>query len=513
MNVDHRAKLDGNNQASALRIVVDGCDARLPAELFALVRRELEATEAYFVTDERPGRRGRYHRRAKTVRYYQLDKRGRLRTNKQGQFRIPAGQLPRILAHLGRVGCDVQVMGQTFPRPLTSSLVAALDESPLTHYERRYLHAGLSNRLGQIITDSEAETADLMALHCDAMADFNVAIVCNTKADALVMQSRLARLTNRRVLFYTQIDWDESVKTMICNPPTAQNCLAERFPVILFADPDAVLSHHIDKDFCRQPHRRFVFVPEGRRFRHVEQLKVEAVCGPVIYPPADQRLTETTVRVCMTQVGLPEMGTEGLPAYERYQRVVSHHAAFNDAVANIAATIGEGRWVAVHELGLKMEDGASYTADKNLDTVVLVETLDHAQELARRLPGWKVLDASQLPLPGFGDPIAESFEFPRRAIMTMLRSTLTSIVCDCLIRADGGSTCWQHAWGPQSYLSSPEMLVVDITPGYDRQGVRNAGRRRREYQRRGWPTTAGYYGPRRPTTGEVHTPERNATPH
>lgn len=481
-NDRHHAKLGGSDQAITPCIVVSGNNAWLSAELFERVRPVLEAQEIDFVRETRPNRRGRYRRRGKTVPYY-LDQDGKVNRDQLGRFRVPAELVPRIVRHLAVQGQTVQVEDGWHPTPLAAAITAKLVDWPLTTYQRKCLHAVLSNPRGLIMTDSREEAVDLAVLLLAVRPTSSAAVVVENTAAVRVLKRQLNEMTDRVAMLYDDPRlWSTQPRILVCTPFTARLCRVEDFQLVVFADVDAALSGHLDEIFRNEGHRRYCFVPEGRQFTPRDQLKLEVLCGEIICQPEEQ--PDTDVRVYFADSPSSAADTAGLTPPQRKRWHIWRDDLRNDYVARIASAVDQQDLPVLRELGVLLDEDQNFFLRRRtseLGTVVLVEVPEHARELALRLPGWEVLDGRGLPMEGFNDFGGEWLETPKRAVITITKGNTASVIADHWIRADGTDTPWQASWGPQGFLSNPEMLVIDIQDSFDCQAARDARRRRRDY--------------------------------
>ena len=207
-----------------------------------------------------------------------------------------------------------------------------------------------------------------------------------------------------------------------------------------------------------------------------DRLKLECLFGPEIYrfPAANGR--EARVRVAVADTpGFPPRGHEEENGRERRRRTIWSNDRRNQLIASIATSLREGK--VPKELAA---DGLDEFVQRGVRVAILAETIEHARQLRRLLPKWKLLHAR----PDQDEAGLDSVDIVANILTVMRAAACKTIDADVLIRADGG-------WGdfpvkgfpPRSPELNREVWLVDLNDKFDPTATRL---RLRDYAARGW---------------------------
>jgi hypothetical protein len=172
---------------------------------------------------------------------------------------------------------------------------------------------------------------------------------------------------------------------------------------------------------------------------------------------------------------------------ERKRRTLWSNLGRNKIIAAVAQALTRGRLKELCRLGVPLWVRNRIRQYPDRKIAVLVESTEHAQELAALLPGWMVRSA----VPGKGVAACET-KVSRRgaartgAILTQTYAGLHGLEADILIRATGG--CGKlplDDFAPEEGARSVSLLV-DLDDVWDEQAKQDTMLRRRFYWDEGW---------------------------
>jgi hypothetical protein len=446
-------------------------DPALPAPLVRL----LEVEHSRYGTDSDGAIRGR----KKLLKFHGLDA--------AGIAWFYAGLVPTIEAALARVGHPVEVVDQTLPRErvgLDHATVAGLHDR-----EANLVRGMAANRHGLIEAGRLEDRVAVVAATARAFPGARIAVTSASRSAAVAFVDRLRpRLDEPVVLFHKHGYVLSPVRIQVC---TWGSLYEPGSDIIFFVEAADALSSRYLKSFTQfQNQHVYGFVPPDRRLHARDRLGLEALFGPVI---CRERST-AAVGVIFAQV--PEIAIPGqVVGLERKRRAVWHNERRNAVVAGVANALATGDAEALGRHGLACNGPAVAEADPGgPHVVILVESPEHGRELARRLPGWSLLDATRPSTSVFLEDKDKAPDLPRRSIVTMLGARrLDRLEVDILVRGDGSPWPLELAGFPPraGHGRASRVLVVDLDDG---DGA--ARRRLDDYQGRGWEVEGANLAPR-----------------
>jgi hypothetical protein len=175
----------------------------------------------------------------------------------------------------------------------------------------------------------------------------------------------------------------------------------------------------------------------------------------------------------------PRMTTCGAwSALKRKRRTLWHNAARNAQIARVARACLEEDVKALREMGVplrKRKDGVW-----SHHVAVLVENVEHAEELVRWLPGWEMLAAVQEPV---DDEEEQGMPLMSDTIITWMHAWRFEISANIVIRATG----WRgkldlgdgNRWGERS---KRRQVIIDFEDSWDADAVEDTEHRVQEYE-------------------------------
>jgi hypothetical protein len=172
---------------------------------------------------------------------------------------------------------------------------------------------------------------------------------------------------------------------------------------------------------------------------------------------------------------------------ERKRRTLWSNLGRNKVIATVAQALTHGGFKELRRFGVPrwMRNRIRQFPDRMI--AVLVESTEHAQELAALLPGWMVRSA----VPGKGVAAHEKKMTGRGAartgaILTQAYAGLHGLEADILIRATGGCGKLPLDDLVPEEGARPVSLLVDFEDAWDEQAKQDTMLRRRYYYDQGW---------------------------
>ncbi len=257
--------------------------------------------------------------------------------------------------------------------------------------------------------------------------------------------------------------------------------------IILFAESDQVVS-----GLCKQVWE-FIgnqvvigFSVRGQRRSEFARVVLEGRLGPVIYEVPGPKGRRADVRVVMAESALVSVPGHDT-ALERKQHAIWHNDRRNNAIACVASALVTGRPDGLWQHGLFLENDEAFAGlGRPPRVAVLVEGLEHGQELVSRLPGWELRSGDIQP--------ADKTRPLHCAVMRLVHAaSLRNLDVDALVVADGeGGLLELHAFPPRLRDGvKREIFVVDFHDDGNEAAARATQRRFDEYERRGWTVSRG----------------------
>lgn len=389
---------------------------------------------------------------------------------------IAAGLVPRVEALLTRGGRSVEVLDCTTPRPrLRLDLTRLGGEAPKAEALVRAIAA---RRQGMIAAPRNSRPA-LIAAVMNAFPEASITVVVAARREAEELPLQLGPLVGEPVVVFTRDFVLSDRRLRICTPGSVDEREAD---ILIFAEAEHVLHLKVADVFDRLVNQHvYGFTSAAARGR-ASQLAIEGRLGPVIYEvPGAAPRAGVTVLVADTPWA-PSLNH--LAGLERKRRAIWHADRRNDVVAKVALAVARGDRAALGEHGLLLHTDADPLGDRDRlpSVAVLVESPEHARELARRLPGWPVWA-------GGTEPDAEGGPDTGPSIMTLVHARrLKRLDIDILVRADGGAGALDLRGFPPRHrdIEGGQVILVDFADDFDPEAREATLGRLRGYEGRRW---------------------------
>jgi len=484
-----------------VEVEIVGALAAIDPPLLDLVRDRLEYREMVF---ERGGPLGHQAREA-TRMLYDFDVRGRLV--------VGAGAVPGICQLLQQRGHQVTILDhRRWPARCGRTNDSLLAE--LTDPEKSLVAAIAVSHHGQIVVHSQTELVRAIEIFCrhwpDAIALMPVATRrrLNELYDALGVPLRGVVSKARGGT------WGSHTNRIVCTYRSLETVDSSAIDMVIFGEADTMFNQKVLRAIQDLPGEilRFAVVRADQPLDLAAQVRLEALCGPVIWRSPDPRGEPASVRVLVCDSPhLPAIASEG--PLDRKRRTLWHNAPRNRMVADIAAALTTGDREALWQHGLDL-DGTPINLVSPARVTVLVESAEHGRELHMLLPGWTLLTAMPPALTGESATgnLVTSVLHDRSIVTLAYASKMVQLDPNVFIVTSAEDWTREIAGFPARYkqpTAPPEALVIDLADDYDDTAIRNTRQRLQAYLLRGWQTRA----PRRWTEPAEPTAQRRPRSH
>jgi hypothetical protein len=387
-----------------------------------------------------------------------------------------AGYLRRVVEHLEDVGYEVEVDDR---RPTVKDLGASLSVREAASGRRRdWLEAVRDQPLGQFEIRNEQEALDFCALVAEYFPDCRIVVAVPSKAMVYKYADRLGRELAEGVDARASGFKVSKVVTRV-SVSTFTYIRKDGFDILLLpharslldVDPlYRVLVEHGDVA------RRYVMTPLNRKRDAYDEWRLEEIAGPVLCSPARQR------PLIVAMLPGPKCRIDGATTPEgRKRQLFACNKARNGWIAGLATALTKDAKKTATAL-LDSRRAFDVAARSNVQVAVLVESAEHARQLAGLLTDWHLCvgrDDARHGFPANGQS--------RHMIVTATAAAQSGIDADIVIRATGTSSPLRR----QDFLigtdndRSSRILLLDFDDAFHKHAAKQSQQRRRDYERHG----------------------------
>lgn len=391
------------------------------------------------------------------------------------QIVFSAGYLPRVVKHLEDDGYEVDVDDR---RPTVKDLGASRSvREAASGRHRDWLEAVRDQPLGQIEIRHEQDALAFCVLVAKYFPDCRVVVALPSKelvykyadglgrelaegVDARASNFKISKVVTRvSVSTYTYIRKDRRFDILLL--PHAQS--------LLDVDPlYRVLMQH------RDVARRYVLVPHNRKRDAYDEWQLEEIAGPVLCSPVRQR----PLIAAMLPVPKCRIGRATTPEGRKRQLFACNEVR-NGWIAGLATALTKNPEKTTTAL-LDSRIAFNVAARRNVQVAVLVESAEHARQLAGLLPHWRLCVGRDDALGG--SPVNDR---ARHMIVTVTVAARSGIDADIVIRATGTSSLLRRqdfVFGIDTDQSS-NILLLDFDDDFHKHAAQQSLHRRRDYER------------------------------
>ncbi len=372
-----------------------------------------------------------------------------------GLLFFPAGLMERVVERLGRDGIGAQIVDQ---RRRSSRLARAkqyLDELPAR--DRRRLRTMLANPLGQVEVTDVADAIDVVGQLARIWPRGRIDICAATRRAVIECRNRLAEQLSKDVRLAVSGRVRRIGRILVGTSHMLPR--DDRRDILIVLDGGELWGlSAINRRWHGDAHyrRRFALVQRNRRNDSWRNFALQALTGPVI----------STGRRPRKQIARTYLLAEGKKPRRAGSRLTQKrerfwlNAARNKLVANMAVGLADNpdrallehmrEHIVVGQLGTREDPRVA----------ILVESAEHARELARLLPTWRI-DTANEPARRNLTPNIES----PHAIVTETRAAKFGVDAQIIIRAAGTSAPLKiRNFPPRTTReeSGTHVLIVDV---------------------------------------------------
>jgi hypothetical protein len=449
--------IDGNHVA-----VLDRC----PADVMNLIEAPLTCGQI----SHQPGGPKGYEEGIVCCDFY--------RHRRDGRLIFPAGLLPRVMEFLDLLACQVQITDERRDSDFLIHSVAEFQR--LSVRGRRRLKPLLSARLGQVEVGGNDDAIDMAVHLAQIYPRARIDIWVATRKAAVKCHRKLQRELSEKVGLH--VSGAVSQGRVAVGTPTLMPRDDPRDILILLTGEQLTGTAVLERLWrcgCRHQ-RRYAFVAANRRKDSWRDFALTAMTGPVI---STCRRPRKQVMVAFASSPTQRPGnTKTSPGKKR-----SHYwrnIARNKLVAEVAeqfVSYPRQMLQAMPEKGLKLRQIASR---KQLRVAVLAESAEHARELAKLLPTWRLQtanDAARRNLPQNADS--------PHSIVTETYAAKNGVDAQIVVRATGTSSPLRIKNFPPSKKekeTATHVLVVDLMDQFTADAEKCTQRRFDHYVELGW---------------------------
>jgi len=406
----------------------------------------------------------------------------------EGYLFIPAGCVHRVVEKLTAHGHTVEVRDHTRWTALLESDSQFFTRDDLYDVDRQFLSTPATSPRGQVLYGKHAEGVRQMALIAGLLPKANIVIVTTNNAQADQLCHELGQLIDGPVRRYPVISQAAPAQVYVCTTAHFPFCNSDLWHVAIFVGGRTVLVSEVYHRAQAMQYQLLYCVRSAREpLSASEQLRVETIVGPVVFPTTDAR----SPRVVMP-LGPPVTADEATfpidlkssPLLRHKRLSIWRNDSRNTVIATVAKALASQNMAVLWENGLFLHESEDFLASsyRNARVVILVESTEHGRQFLDLLPDWQMV--GMLPESDGRVPVPNSFH---RTIVTELFLYEHGIDCDVLVRATGGKAPLLVSGFP---CAAPQKatgpLLVDLVDDGDAGAIQDTRARARDYQRRGW---------------------------
>ena len=222
--------------------------------------------------------------------------------------------------------------------------------------------------------------------------------------------------------------------------------------------------------------RIYGFLRRGQKLTRRTELRMECMAGPCILRVHPRRVGIQLL--CIETPSCRKIGCAG--GVEFKQEAYWQNQRRNEFATSVAKGFATGNIERLNKYGVKIRHGTPVIrGGSKPEVTILVESQQHAQELAERLPGWSVHALQRRPHPHSDQ---------RMRIMTVSAAAEYGLAGDVIVIASGELTPEVARGFPpeRETVVDDDVLVVDFTDNFDQVAERRARDRVAAGIRHGW---------------------------
>ncbi len=424
---------------------------------------------------------------------------------------IAIGCIPRAARHLTQAGYTVQVHDDRdrteYPYAIderyladAESIVPGLASAIECHMEG-ILEAGIGNQKTQVL-----------GCMCQLFHSAKIFIACKTIEATRSIAVELGPYLGGEVEAVKGWNWRSACRVVCGTFGSLDRSEPADWQILIFADAFEGI-HKANWDArADYRHRRIYALVDSRRPRSPrEELLFETLAGPVIYRAPQRRQRPATEFLAAFATHASCSAPSSGNARDR-RFALWHDVRRNQAIADVAIGLSCGRDATLwdHEI-LPAGEQALSALEPQSGVIVIVDGIEHGEQLHRLLPGWHFLNGRPTSDRTVTGALSASvWGSPRNSIVTaVIANSLLSFDCRILIWASGGCVPFIPTRLGRSWQSH---FLIDFWDDGDNQLAADTRQRLGVYKSIGCRLVGGKLDQRERSLAQAGTP-RNPDSH
>lgn len=424
-----------------------------------------------------------------------------------GSLLIPAGFVPHVADYLNARGYSIRIdkKHDYWPKEVDPQLCAVQIAYALNE---RLASAVAVQPRRQFIYEYDDDRLEILEILLRLFGDMGVLIAVKNRETCRRLLKQLRKRTDRHIAENVDGAFSHRPATLLGTYSDAWQISQDNdFQVIVLADTETAVQLAGRDDsysfWSLDNMRVFGLVSDAGRLDLRQRFALEARFGP---PCVDWRGPRYLPTVTVHRVGPFTYPDDQVhDALQRKRQYIWHNKCRNVEIARLAqACLAGDRAVlreytyhteVINQSGSDNDENSIYSDDTVNDmpssspnTVILVESPEHARALKKMLRDWPVLNS--VDNAGARAQQADTPLMPQQAIVTWTRACRDGLAADVLIRADGSAAGHHDAFGPHIALNNRPMTIFDVHDDFDDEAKQNTARRNHEYKAREYKTEA-----------------------
>jgi hypothetical protein len=393
------------------------------------------------------------------------------RRSREKWIRFGAGLVDRLTNMLRAGGIRVRV----YPRLSGWSWPG---RQPGCQPKRRVLKR-VEGRPGSLaIIPKLTDRIQLAAEICELCPEEHILIAARNNRDAADVGKRL-RAATKRTVTWSPHETKGFPWTFVASAASLRYACTRHWSLVIFMDAELVLSWTAVRALPYAFDAAWLgFLTRSERgLLPDERYILESLFGPVIFRPGEE-----AARSEVSVAWLPGTPVPGSPAniVERRRTQIWTNTPRNRLIARAARALRDNDEAELKRVGLHEVTRLLRSVNTTPSTAIVVENVEHAEELARLLPGWRLERACYSPPPG---QVVQH----DRLIVTKARAAEAFLATQAVFYAAGGADRWiEHVHLLRTAFAFRRMLIVDVADQFDEHSASETAVREAEYRALGF---------------------------
>ncbi|HBO44377.1 MAG TPA: hypothetical protein DD670_10680 [Planctomycetaceae bacterium] len=407
--------------------------------------------------------------------------------DRDGSIWTSAGIVPRIRKHLENSGYVIEVDDRTIWTQYDnmdddlSRNIASLEEESL-------FAALASHPRGQIVVNNQRQLAKTIARVAFSFPTLNILVVARNLNERDRLHRAISELVDGNVCRCDHVNW-RAARLLLATPFSFGVCVQRDWHIVMFTDATVALGEW-QQVACARMSESLLYGCVGPSHAVGPRgcLELESILGPTIFewPGPRGRLASVKVSLVSTTHGITNSGLDLATKRQHIWR----NAPRNDSITNIADAVVRADNQSLEQQGVPV-DPEWFDGEKRPTISILVESTEHAGELSKRLPGWRI--KHDVPRDDFDADESTDFSVALGdlTITTVTRAHRCGIDTDIILRADGGV---EWPIGAERFprcarYEGDAVSIIDFI-GHEETAER-LRRREAVYSAQGWSVSVG----------------------